>query len=186
MLSNEALEAIRRRKSARVYAFRQVQEEALISVVDAGRHAPYASEGLRYFAVVQDRDVLEAINLAAKEVAAQMENGFFRTMGSDPRFHSFYKAPTLVLVCAPDRDVSPEMDCAAASQNILIASESLGLGACWAYFPLLAFYSQDGPELLHTLQLPQGYRPYTAIALGYRREPDEEPPMRRADAVTFI
>ncbi len=59
------------------------------------------------------------------------------------------------------------VDCAAATQNILLAAHSLGLGACW-----LGLYPREGrmagmKKLLH---LPANIIPFAVVSLGYAAE----------------
>jgi nitroreductase len=53
---------------------------------------------------------------------------------------------------------------------MLLAAESIGLGGCWLYFPLQAFNTMYGNELLKELKIPDGYKPYQSIILGYKKD----------------
>ncbi len=61
------------------------------------------------------------------------------------------------------------LDCSAATENILLAATSLGLGAVWTG----AYGNAKFEELLkETLALPDGIMPLCVIAVGY---PDATP-----------
>ncbi|WP_269849064.1 nitroreductase family protein [Methanosarcina horonobensis] len=80
-----------------------------------------------------------------------------------------------------------EADCAAATQNLLLAAESIGLGSCWIFFVLLAFYSSEGSELRKQLKIPEGYRPYCSAVLGYKKATVVNVPDRRKpNLITYI
>ena len=80
-------------------------------------------------------------------------------------------APAAILVCCdmtlvklPDFWVQ---DCSAASQNILLATHDLGLGAVW-----VGVYPMDTriDDLRGRLNLPSHVVPFALIALGYPGE----------------
>ena len=56
-----------------------------------------------------------------------------------------------------------ESDCAAATQNMLLAAESIGLGPCWIDFILLTFAGPEVKEYPKELGVPDGYRPYARL-----------------------
>ena len=56
------------------------------------------------------------------------------------------------------------LDCSTAAQNILLAAESMGLGAVWtAAYP----YPERMQVVRDALQLPEHIIPLTVIPLGY-------------------
>jgi len=55
-------------------------------------------------------------------------------------------------------------DCSAASENILLAAESLGLGGCWiGIFPV----PERVKAVRKVLDLPDNIVPLNVISLGY-------------------
>lgn len=62
------------------------------------------------------------------------------------------------------------IDCAAATENILLAAHGLGLGACW-----LGIYPREGrvTGMRKLFRLPTNIIPFALISLGY---PAEEKP----------
>jgi nitroreductase len=62
------------------------------------------------------------------------------------------------------------IDCAAATENLLLAAHSLGLGACW-----LGIYPREGrvTGMRKLLHLPTHIIPFALVSLGY---PAEEKP----------
>ena len=61
------------------------------------------------------------------------------------------------------------VDATLASQNVVLAAESFGLGICYLG---TAIYNAD--RIIDILQLPKGVIPVTALVMGY---PDEQPPL---------
>ncbi len=83
-----------------------------------------------------------------------------------------------IMVCA---DQSAEtktgywiQDCAAATQNILLAAEALGLGACW-----LGLHPREERKeaISRLLNLPVSISPLSLIAIGKKGE--TKPPAKR-------
>ena len=188
MITNETIRIIKQRRSNRAFRAEQITDEELQAVLEAGQYAPHAGDQAWHFTVVQNPDLLERLNRAAKEAALQVDMGFLSTLARDPSFHCLHHAPTLIIVSGDGRAPIPlDADCAAANENMLIAAESLGLGACWVFFVALAFSLQEGPALREELKLPEGYQPKAALVLGYKQDDAPIPaPERKPNLVTII
>ncbi len=187
MIVNETLKIIKQRRSTRSFKEEQIKDEELQAVLEAGLYAPNAGDQAWHFTVVQNRELLDRLNLAAKDTARGMDMEHFRELGNDERFDCIYGAPTLIIVSGNERSLIPlEADCAAAMQNLLVAAESVGLGSCWIYFVTLAFHSIQGPALRKELKMPEGYKPYYSAVLGYKREADVHAPDRKPGLITHI
>ncbi len=109
------LGAIFARRSIRAYTERPVSEEDIRSLLEAGMAAPSANNNQPWhFVVVRSRDVLR--RLAEKHPYGKMLAG----------------AALAVVVCG-DPALSDwwVQDCAAATENILVAAAGLGLGGVW-------------------------------------------------------
>jgi len=94
------------------------------------------------------------------------------------------KAPLLILLCLTMNDMDSYPDpmrqqnewvmavqsTAMAGQNLLLAAQAAGLGACWMCAPLFC------PEVVQqTLDLPVDWQPQALITLGYPAEVKEKP-----------
>ncbi|WP_321211723.1 nitroreductase family protein [Methanothermobacter sp. DP] len=155
----EVLEAIKTRRSIRKYSKRDVPDEMLHKILEAAMCGPSAVDQRPWhFIVVKNRDMLEKI----------------------PEVHPYgamvKDAPVAIIVCC---DTSLEkfpgfwvQDCSIASQNILLAAHSLGLGAVWTgVYPL-----EDRVEGIRRLfQIPDHVIPFSVIPIGY---PAEDPGTR--------
>ena len=84
------------------------------------------------------KDLINELSDASKEVSKDHPVEFIRQLANNKDYNVFYNAPTVIIVCG-DKNPWMPADCAAATQNILLAAESLGLGACWIQFGLLVF-----------------------------------------------
>jgi nitroreductase len=187
MIINETLKIIKQRRSIRRFKDEQIKDAELQAVLEAGLYAPNAGDQAWHFTVVQNKELLNRLNLAAKEAAKQMNIEHLRELGNNEKFDCLYGAPTLIIVSGSERAPMPlEADCAAATQNLLLAAESIGLGSCWIFFVLLAFNSLQGPQLRSELKIPEGYKPCDATVLGYKKVDVTDIPDRKPNLITYI
>lgn len=187
MSVNETLQTIKQRRSTRGFKEEQIKEEELEAVLEAGLYAPSAgNQQAWHLTVIQDRELLDRLNFAAKEAAKQLDNEHIKKMVNNEKFNIFYGAPTLILVSGDEQAMLIEADCAAASQNLLLAAEAIGLGSCWINMVLFAFDSPHGSELRKELKIPEGYKPFYSAALGYKKVAAVNAPARKPNLITYI
>lgn len=182
---NEILKAIKSRRSVRNFSDKQIPDNELQAVLEAAQYAPTAGSQPWQFIVVQKEELINELSNASKEVAKNYEVEFIRAMANKQEYNTFYNAPTVILVCGDKTPWAPA-DCAAATQNILLAAESLGLAACWINFGLFAFSSESGSKYNELLCVPEGYKPFYSVALGYRKGEVPAAAPRKKNAVTYI
>ncbi|MFH1791761.1 MAG: nitroreductase family protein [Candidatus Omnitrophota bacterium] len=145
-------ETVKTRRSVRVYSDKGVQKEAIEQVIDAGRLAATArNEQPWEFIVTQDRDKLA-------EIGRLCPNGKFASGAS-----------CLIAVFSKDTKYYIE-DSSAATQNMLLAIEALGLGGCW-----IAGDKKDyANEIRRLFVVPEGYKLVSMVSLGHPKT--DEPP----------
>jgi nitroreductase len=150
----DTLEAIRTRRSVRKYQDRPVSEELVRTLLEAAMSAPSARNGRPWqFVLIDDRKMLSEV--ARINPNAQMAS----------------RAPLAILVCGDLREEkSPGywvVDCAAATENILLAAHALGLGAVWTG----VYPREERIEGLRRLvELPNEITPHSLVVLGYPAE----------------
>ena len=152
--SKAVLENIAERKSVRKYLNRSVEEDKIDAMVKAGMAAPSGMDRRPWeFVVVTDRVVLDS--MAAKLPYAKMLTG----------------APLAIVVCGDTtRSSYWYLDCSAATQNVLLAAEALGLGAVWtAAYP---YEDRIDVERQNT-GLPEHIVPLCVIPIGYPDGPQK-------------
>jgi nitroreductase len=147
----DTLDAIFTRRSVRDFKSDPIKDEDLRKLLKAGMQAPSSkNERPWHFIVIDDPEILHKI----------------------PEFHRNAKmlmyAPMAILVCS-DRKLENKratwiQDCAAATENILLAAHAMGLGAAW----LGVFPDSDRVHGMQSLvNLPKDIRPVSMIAVGY-------------------
>ncbi|HYF84746.1 MAG TPA: nitroreductase family protein [Clostridia bacterium] len=186
MIVNETLKIIKQRRSIRSFKEKQIKKEELQAVLEAGLYAPNAGDQAWHFTVIQNKELMGRLNLAAKEAAKQLDIEGLSEIANNESYNCFYGAPTLILVSGKEQAIPLEADCAAATQNLLLAAESIGLGSCWIYFVMFAFNSPQGPELRKELKIPKGYKPYYSAVLGYKEDAVANAPDRKPNLITYI
>ncbi len=159
----DALEAIFTRRSIRSFTDEPVTDEELMALLAAAMAAPSAGNAQPWrFVVVRDRDRMREVT----------------------QFHPYckmiLKAQAAILVCG---DLSSEkhpgywvQDCAAATQNLLLAARVEGLGAVWTgIYPDQA--RVDGCRRLFAL--PEHILPLALVPIG--RPAEEKARVERFD-----
>jgi len=183
---NETIEVIKRRRSIRRYKPEQIPDAYLHEILECALLAPNARNQQKWhFTVIQNKEMLNKMASLMKESMLNSGIAFLAERAKDPNFNPFGGAPTVILITADKTARFAEIDCALAAENILIATESLGLGSLIMTSTELLFKSEKGRELKKELGVPEGYEHVCIIALGYR---DENPPAkpRRKDVINYI
>lgn len=182
---NDVIKTIKERRTIRAYnTDKQLPQEDLDLILEAGLYAPTAhNEQPWYFTVVQNKVLLEEINLKANEIMAKSENEWLQGLGKNPAFRATYNAPTVIFVSAKENAMAAQTDCALAIQNMMLTAESLGIGSVFVGL-LWPYLHQD--ETGTTLKLPEGYKPMHAVAFGYASGDKLPAPERKRDVVTYI
>lgn len=153
----DALEAIRTRRSVRRYTGEAVSEETIDELLASAMAAPSAGNQQPWqFVVIRDPQLRERLPTA------------------HPYAQMAAEAPAVVVVCgnlAQERHKGFWVqDCAAATENLLLAARALGLGAVWCG----VYPREDRVRALQSLLgLPKVVIPLALVPIGY---PDEEKP----------
>jgi nitroreductase len=189
MDQNGTIKIIKQRRSVRNYSEKQISEDTLNLIIEAGIYAPNGGGNIEkdiFFTVIQNKEVLNKINLLAKEFAQKSKMEWLKELGNNNDFNCLYNAPSLIIVSYKKESVCAVYDCSAATQNMLLAAESLGLGTCWLYFPLQAFEYQNGNELLAEIKIPEGYKPITSMIIGYKENNETNIIKRKTKNIIYI
>ena len=161
------IETILSRRSIRKFKNVPVSEEDLETILKCAMAAPSAgNEQPWHFIIINDRDILDKI----------------------PKFHPYsemlYESPLAIVVCG-EKSLEKyggriPLDCSAATENILLAAHSLGLGAVW-----LGVYPEEQriSDVSKLLDIPAGVVPISLIALGHPDETKEPSKRYREDRI---
>ncbi len=150
---NEAIDALRRRRSVRRYNGTSVGEDALRTVLEIGLTAP-KGRNLKSveFLVIRDHKTLWELSALRGSSSAMLEQA---------------GAAVLVLGNESVTDVWME-DASVAMAYMHLAADALGLGSCW----IQIWNRHDGngnslePLLQERFGIPSVWRPIALLALG--------------------
>lgn len=161
----EVLKNIKTRASVRAFSEKKINVERVsMTLLDAAMAAPSAMNKQPWeFIVIEDKDLLKV-----------MSEQF-------PNASSLSSAAFAVVVCGNlKKAIEGEgsefwvQDCSAATENLLLAAHSMGLGAVWCGI----YPSKERTERLSAfLNLPESVIPLNIIPIGYpekRVEPKEK------------
>ena len=158
------MKAIFARRSIRKYTSEPVEDKVIHDLLEAAMAAPSAGDERPWeFIVLRDRAVLDAI--PAIHPYAQMVKD----------------APVAIVVCGDLHKQKYKgfwvQDCAAATENLLLAVTDAGLGAVWCgIYPL----EERVEAFRRLLAAPAHIVPFALVPIGHPAE--EKPPARRYDA----
>ncbi len=151
-------EVLSSRRSIRKYKETIIKRETILSILEAARIAPSASNKQPWhFIIVENRETIKQL---AKSEWAQ-------------------NAPLMIIGLA-DQEASPSWcgnDLGIAFEHIALAVTNLGLGGCWM--------GQTGREdmIRKLLNIPDRLKPVAVMPIGV---PDESPPAKERKSLSDI
>ena len=155
------IESIKNRRSIRKFKpDKQVTKEQLNQLMEAAMYTPSACNTRPWeFIAITNREMLDEIariHLHAKMCATA--------------------TAAIIIVALPQSEPLPEgffpQDCGAATQNILLEADNMGLGTCWCgVYPKM----EKVEAIAKMFNIEEGKIPFNILAVGY---PDESPDAR--------
>jgi nitroreductase len=150
-----SIDFILTRRSIRHYEIRDIPQDVLQQILEAGRQAPSAAnrQPVR-FVVVNDRDLLKVL--------------------CDTLITRFVKyAPLAIVGCADTKSLLTGkwavVDATIAMENMVIAAWALGVGSCW-------IGACNEEKVKNLMKIPDGWKVVALVTLGY---PAEQPKPRK-------
>ena len=168
-ITNPVIQSILARRSVRKYVPEIVEKSRIKILLKSAMYAPSArNEQPWHFIVIDDRDILKRI---------QQVHPYAGMLG---------EAAFAILVCGDEHLEKSKgywpVDCSAATQNILLAAHSIGLGAVW-----LGVYPrserQDG--IREIFELPGHIHPFSLVSVGVPAEEKEIPDRFKEDRIKW-
>lgn len=155
----ELFEAIFNRRSIRKYKNTTVKDEHIEKIIEAGMFAPSAvNKQPWHFIVFRNEETIESI------------------IDVHPSSSMLRQASAGILICFDkklqhDEGYGP-VDCSAATQNMLLAAQGYGFGACW-----IGIYPRQNriKSLYKLFNLPEHVVPFAVISVGYPNEEKQKP-----------
>ena len=180
----DVLQTIAHRRAIRRFDARQIDEEALQKILQAGLYAPSAGGRQGVLLVIcQDREVnlrLGRIKRANSHPRMATGNNYVSreqpSIADDPKqTNAFYDAPTVITLFAPKNFLFAAEDCAVTAENMMLAADALGIGSCYIGQGWTAFADPYGQEILKKWAIPIDRYAVMQLLLGYPRAGDAHP-----------
>lgn len=151
------MDLIAKRRSIRKYQNKPVEPEKAALLLEAALRSPSSVGSTPWeFILVTDRALLEKLSASKKFGSAPLKG-----------------APLAIVVCAdPSRSTVWVEDASVASTFILLAAESLGLGACWIQIRNRQHSESKTSHayVSELLEIPEGIQVVSIVAVGYPAE----------------
>lgn len=186
-MMSDVLEVIKQRRSIRAFKNEQISDEQLQTILQAALLAPSAMNQQKWhFSVVQDQGLLAEMVAIIKDSIMKSDNEFLKSRASNPNYHSFHHAPTVIMISGDEKAPWIDIDCAMAALNIALAAEALGLGSCIIGSAGPVFVSEQAARFKEKLGMPEGYKHVIAVSLGYKAGDNPAAPDRNRNVITYV
>ena len=156
---SEVLQNIKSRRSIRSFKEDQILKSELENIITAALYAPSAMNSQAWqFTVIQDKSKLEAL---AKLIGVEIGN---------LNYHTFYNAPTLVIVSFKRDYAQGAYDAGVALENIFLEANAQGVGSVWINQLVGISDANAIREILTSFGIPKDHIVHGSAALGYALE----------------
>lgn len=154
----ETLKVIKTRRSCRKYQQKQIKNEELDAILEAGTYAPTGmGKQSPIIVVIQDQETITKLSKLNAATIGSM---------SDP----FYGAPTLLVVFGDRKVTTYVEDGSLVIGNMLNAAHAVGVDSCFVYRAKEMFETKEGMALLKKWGIQEGYVGIGNCVLGYAAE----------------
>lgn len=185
---NDVFKTIYARRSIRDYRPEDVPDHVIRELIKAGTYAPSAVNKQPWrFVVIKDQELMKKLSNRAKELWMEQDVSAsnpdiirLANMIARPDFNIFYNAPLLIMIFAHPDAFSPQIDCALAAENMMLAARSLGIGSCW--IGLAAVLGQVR-EIMNELGVPADCKLMGCLIFGYPSQLDLKAPGREENVI---
>ena len=181
---NQIMDNIKSRRSRRNFFDRDIPDEVISEIIEAGRYAPSALNKQPWkFIVITNKGLIKKLSSIVKEKTLkiikflpilkllkptlrdpQVIAAVRKTVSSDDDT-VFYNAPLLIMIAADKKNGSfVTRDCALASQNMMLYAHSLGISSCFIGRADLLMMSKAAKDMIG---LPHNHIIHAALVFGY-------------------
>lgn len=171
----DAIECLLKRRSVKKYKPDQIPEEILDQILECGT---YAANGRgaqsAKMVVIQDRETIETLERMNADI-----------MGAHG-VHTFYGAPTVILVLADKTKGTYIEDGSLVLGNLMNAAWALGVDSCWIHRAKEEMESPEGQALLAKWGITGEYAGIGHCILGYADGPVPQAKPRKADYIVRV
>ncbi|MGL5512309.1 MAG: nitroreductase family protein [Sporomusa sp.] len=175
---NEIIQKMLSRHAIRRFQDRQIEEDVLEQILQAGLYAPSAGNN-QYSRIVvcQDKVLNEKLgrmnrymqfkDREPKEIAHAVSDEQPSIQDDFSIMSAYYNAPTVLTIFTKNHKYAHE-DAAMIAENILLAAHFLDLGACYIGRTDEVFATEFGLETRKQWSVPEDMAAVCNVLLGYR------------------
>lgn len=163
----ESLEALKTRRSIRKYTDKEIPEDIIKELINCAMYSPSAFDYQPWhFLVINKKDI------------------FNKILGAAAHAEMIKEASHAVILCG-DRKLEENIglliqDISAATQNLLLAAHTYGLGAVWVgIYP----FEEIVNGIKDVFNLPDNIIPVSMAVIGYPDEKPEQPERYKKERV---
>lgn len=161
-MSNQVLEIIEKRSSARAYSEEKPTQAELDAILEAGLQAPTG---------MNQKEIRFSVVDGNNPILVELDEEKRRLRGQEKQPHNFYyEAPVLIFLSAEDDFKWSKVDAGIAVQNMALAAESLGLGNLIIGCVYDALHGEKKEYFSQAFQIPEGYSFEIALAVGHKTD----------------
>jgi nitroreductase len=198
----DIFEVIRERRSVRKFKEEDIPDKLVRTILDAARRAPSAGNFQPWlFIIIRDDQLKEKSraflgNRALRYAESDEGKRELEKHGHDERSRwieavrsgrfqaHMNKAPVLIAVFGDTKSPYYIHDCCAATENLILAAQGLGLGSCW----IDPGFGDDLTEsqFRRLLKVPRNYRIVSLVAIGFSADTSKPRPRKDIDKIAFL
>ncbi len=171
----EFFETVFSRTSTKKYKSDKVPKDLIEKILEAGKYSPTGRN-------LQAPIILAVTN---KEVRDRLSALNAKILGVGEGVDPFYNAPVVLVVLAKKSVNTHVYDGSIVMENMLLAAQALGLGACWIHRAKEMFETEEGIALLKSLGIDEEYEGIGNCIVGYSETKSEAKP-RKENWVYYI
>lgn len=182
-MNNSLIQLIKTRRSIRQYEDKEIDEDTIKEIIEAGKYAPSAENRQPWkFIVITNKKLIQELSneikkqltlilrkrfikktSLAKELKDQNVKQFISAIAYSEEDKIFFNAPVVVFIVTEDKPMYDE-SCACCAQNIMLAAHSKGIGSCWIGF---AHIIDEDQTIIDKIGIPKNHHISATITLGY-------------------
>ena len=175
---NETINNLKTRRSIRKFKDKQISDEDLQAILEAGTYAPTALG-------MQSPKIIVIQNPETIKEFSDWNRSYYPIDVPDD-LDPFYGAKTILIVLANGKMPTFVEDGASVITTLVNAAHAVGVWSCWIHRAREEFSSEKGKALLKEWGIPEKYEGVGHVALGYPDMDLPKPRPRKEDFIHYV
>lgn len=175
---NVTINNLKTRRSIRKFKDKQISDEDLQAILEAGTYAPTALG-------MQSPKIIVIQNPETIKEFSDWNRSYYPIDVPDD-LDPFYGAKTILIVLANGKMPTFVEDGASVITTLVNAAHAVGVGSCWIHRAREEFSSEKGKALLKEWGIPEKYEGVGHVALGYPDMDLPKPRPRKEDFIHYV